>query len=68
MASTTVAMAIGDAIAAVWMDRENISAADFALNHPVGTLGKMAYLRVSDLMIPRNKFQLLSPNDIFSKK
>ncbi len=66
-ASTTVAMAIGDAIAAVWMNRENISAADFAFNHPGGSLGKTVYLKVADLMIPRNKIQLLSPNDSFKK-
>ena len=66
-ASTTVAMAIGDAIAAVWMNRENISTADFALNHPGGSLGKTIYLKVSDLMVPRNKIQLLSPNDSFKK-
>jgi len=33
-ASTAVAMAIGDALAAVWMERNNISEKDFALNHP----------------------------------
>ena len=31
-ASTAVAMAIGDALAAVWMERRGISPADFALN------------------------------------
>ncbi len=66
-ASTTVAMAIGDAIAAVWMNREKISAADFALNHPGGSLGKTIYLKVSDLMIPRDKIKLLSPDDTFKK-
>ena len=33
-ASTAVAMAIGDALAAVWMERRSISVADFAVNHP----------------------------------
>ena len=33
-ASTAVAMAIGDALAAVWMERAVISPEDFAINHP----------------------------------
>lgn len=32
--STAVVMAIGDALAAVWMERRGISLADFAINHP----------------------------------
>jgi len=51
-ASTSVAMAIGDALAAVWMDREGISFEDFATNHPAGNLGKKLTLLVKDLMIP----------------
>lgn len=51
-ASTAVAMAIGDAFAAVWMDRRGISPADFALNHPAGSLGKQLTMTVADLMVP----------------
>ena len=51
-ASTAVAMAIGDALAAVWMERRGISPADFALNHPAGSLGKQLTMTVSDLMVP----------------
>ncbi len=51
-ASTAVAMAIGDALAAVWMERRGISAEDFALNHPAGSLGKQLTLTASDLMVP----------------
>ena len=51
-ASTAVAMAIGDALATVWMQRRNISADDFAINHPGGQLGKKLTLLVRDLMIP----------------
>ncbi|CAK6686648.1 KpsF/GutQ family sugar-phosphate isomerase [Synechococcus sp. BA-124 BA4] len=51
-ASTAVAMAIGDALAAVWMERRGISPADFALNHPAGALGKQLTLTVGDLMVP----------------
>jgi arabinose-5-phosphate isomerase len=51
-ASTAVAMAIGDALAAVWMERQGISPQDFALNHPAGSLGKQLTLTSSDLMVP----------------
>ena len=51
-ASTAVAMAIGDSLAAVWMYRKGISQNDFAFNHPGGSLGKSLLLTVSDLMVP----------------
>jgi arabinose-5-phosphate isomerase len=51
-ASTAVAMAIGDALAAVWMERRGISPRDFALNHPAGSLGKQLTLTAADLMVP----------------
>jgi arabinose-5-phosphate isomerase len=50
-ASTAVAMAIGDALAAVWMERRGISPQDFALNHPAGSLGKQLTLTAADLMV-----------------
>jgi arabinose-5-phosphate isomerase len=48
--STTLAIAIGDALAAVLMTAKGFTAEDFALNHPGGRLGKRLTLRVSDLM------------------
>ena len=51
-ASTAVAMSIGDALAAVWMQRQGISQQDFAYNHPAGSLGKKLTLSAIDLMIP----------------
>lgn len=51
-ASTTVALAIGDALAMAVMESKNLTAADFATNHPAGRLGKRLTLRVSDLMHP----------------
>ncbi|MFM7087545.1 MAG: SIS domain-containing protein [Cyanobium sp.] len=50
--STAVAMAIGDALAAVWMERRGISPQDFAMNHPAGSLGRQLTLTASDLMVP----------------
>src|SRR6266699_1077398 len=48
--STTVALAIGDALAMTLMQVKGISADDFASNHPAGQLGKRLTLRVADLM------------------
>jgi arabinose-5-phosphate isomerase len=48
--STTVALAVGDAIAMTLMEAKNLTAADFAANHPAGRLGKRLTLKVADLM------------------
>lgn len=48
--STTVALAIGDAVAMTLMQMRSITPQDFALNHPAGRLGKRLTLRVVDLM------------------
>ncbi len=48
--STTVALAIGDALAMTLMEAKNLTAEDFAANHPAGRLGKRLTLKVSDLM------------------
>ena len=61
-ASTAVAMAIGDALAAVWMERRGISPADFALNHPAGSLGKQLTMTAADLMVPVSKLHPLQPD------
>jgi len=49
-ASTTVALAIGDALAMTLMRAKGLTEDDFASNHPAGQLGKRLTLRVSDLM------------------
>lgn len=48
--STTVALAIGDALAMTLMQVKGLTPDDFALNHPAGRLGKRLTLTVSDLM------------------
>jgi arabinose-5-phosphate isomerase len=58
-ASTAVAMAIGDALAAVWMERRGVSPEDFALNHPAGALGKQLTLTAGDLMVPVSRLAAL---------
>jgi arabinose-5-phosphate isomerase len=48
--STTVALAIGDALAMTLMQVKGLTENDFAQNHPAGRLGKRLTLRVADLM------------------
>ena len=48
--STTVALAIGDALAITLMRSKNLTAEAFAANHPAGRLGKRLTLKVSNLM------------------
>ena len=49
-ASTTVALAIGDALAMAVMAARGITPEDFAANHPGGRLGKRLTIKVKDLM------------------
>lgn len=64
-ASTTVAMAIGDALAVVWMKKNGISEKDFARNHPSGQLGRELTLKVKDLMKKSNSINPLLENSSF---
>src|ERR1043165_6659963 len=48
--STTVALAIGDALAMTVMKVKGLTSDGFAVNHPAGRLGKRLTLRVADLM------------------
>ena len=48
--STTVALAIGDALAVTLMKVKGLTTNEFANNHPAGRLGKRLTLRVADLM------------------
>ncbi len=50
--STTVALAIGDALAVALLERKGFQRADFAALHPGGRLGRRLLLRVSDVMVP----------------
>ncbi|MFM8305241.1 MAG: SIS domain-containing protein [Actinomycetota bacterium] len=49
-ASTSVALALGDALAMSVMQAKGITPEGFALNHPSGRLGKRLTLKVDDLM------------------
>lgn len=49
--STTVALAIGDALAVVLLEVKGFRREDFAALHPGGSLGRKLLLRVQDVMI-----------------
>lgn len=49
-ASTTAALAMGDALAVALLERRGFKEEDFALYHPGGALGKKLLLKVEDLM------------------
>lgn len=49
-ASTTAALAMGDAIAVALLEERGFTEQDFALLHPAGSLGRRLLWRVQDLM------------------
>jgi len=51
-ASTTAALALGDALAVALLDARGFSADDFARSHPGGTLGRRLLTHVRDVMRP----------------
>jgi len=52
--STTVALALGDALAIALLEEKGFNASDFARFHPGGAIGKRLLTRVSDVMITDN--------------
>jgi arabinose-5-phosphate isomerase len=49
--STTVALAIGDALAVALLEEKGFKASDFARLHPGGAIGRKLLTRVADVMI-----------------
>lgn len=49
-ASTTAALALGDALAVILLEKKGFKEEDYALRHPGGILGRKLLLRVGDLM------------------
>ncbi|KRP09334.1 MAG: hypothetical protein ABR95_01950, partial [Sphingobacteriales bacterium BACL12 MAG-120813-bin55] len=61
-ASSTVALALGDALAVALMEARKFTAEDFARNHPGGQLGRNLLLKVRDVMHPLETVAVL-PKD-----
>jgi arabinose-5-phosphate isomerase len=63
-ASTTVTLAMGDALAVALLNERGFRAEDFAMFHPGGALGKKLLLRVEDLMHTGADIPLVSPDTL----
>lgn len=61
--STTLAMAVGDAMAVLYEKLAGLSKEGFALNHPGGFLGKSMRMKAQDLMIDKNLCPIVSQHD-----
>jgi arabinose-5-phosphate isomerase len=61
--STTITMAIGDALAVALMRMRQFSQQDFARYHPSGQLGRNLWLSVVDVMHQRSKTACVTPGE-----
>lgn len=60
-ASTTAALALGDALAVALLDARGFSATDFARSHPGGSLGRRLLTHVRDVMRAGEDVPAVSP-------
>lgn len=60
--STTVALAIGDALAVALLEEKGFKADDFARIHPAGALGRRLLTQVRDVMVTGALVPILSPS------
>jgi arabinose-5-phosphate isomerase len=65
--STTVALALGDALALCVLDQRDFTAEDFARSHPGGSLGRRLLIHVSDLMRTGDKAPRVDANASLSE-
>ena len=66
-ASTTLTLAIGDALAAVIMSHQGFNHEDFAKLHPAGDLGRRLRFTVEDIMQPINNIAVVKKDDKLRK-
>lgn len=66
-ASTTAAMAMGDALAVSLLDKRRFKQEDFAILHPGGRLGKRLLLTVRDLMHVGDAFPKVYENTLMKE-
>jgi arabinose-5-phosphate isomerase len=60
--STTVMLALGDALAMVLLEARGFDKEDFAKFHPAGMVGRSLLMRVHQVMRPREAMAVVSPN------
>lgn len=63
-ASTTAALALGDALAVALLDARGFSESDFARSHPGGSLGRRLLTHVRDVMRPASEVPVASPSTL----
>jgi arabinose-5-phosphate isomerase len=61
-ASTTAALAMGDALAVALLIKRGFNEEDFAFFHPGGSLGKKLFIKVKDLMHIDDALPLITPD------
>lgn len=61
-ASTTAALALGDALAVALLDARGFGADDFARSHPGGALGRRLLTHVRDVMRPAETVPAVAPD------
>lgn len=64
-ASTTTALAIGDALAVTLLKASGFTAGDFAEHHPLGQIGRNLLLTVADVMHTAAELPLITPDAAF---
>src|SRR5438045_6797961 len=60
--STTVMLALGDALAMVLLEARGFQKDDFARFHPAGMIGRSLLLRVHQIMRPRHALAMVAPD------
>lgn len=63
-ASTTAALALGDALAVCLLDARGFSASDFARSHPGGALGRKLLTHVHDVMQPLERLATVTSDTL----
>jgi arabinose-5-phosphate isomerase len=66
-ASTTVTLALGDALAVAMLEARGFTPQDFARSHPGGTLGRKLLLHVSDVMRSGDALPVVSPEALLAE-
>lgn len=66
-ASTTAALALGDALAMVLLEARGLTRDDFAQYHPAGNLGRVLLLRVQDIMRTGNRLPV-APDSVSTQE
>lgn len=66
-ASTTAALAMGDALAVALLVKRGLKQEDFAFFHPGGSLGKKLFIKVADLMHTGDALPFVFPETVMTK-